>query len=144
MGLGERLRFLRCRTGKTQKWLGEAVGFPKKTADIRIAQYESGSRTPKEDVVVRLASVLGVSKNALQIPDLCTEMGVVHALFVIEDLYGAKVEEKDGKICILFDGTNPILGRDVYDALILWNEKAVELRAGRINREQYDDWRYNL
>ena len=34
------------------------AGFPQKTADIRMAQYESGSRTPKEDLVKALAGVL--------------------------------------------------------------------------------------
>ena len=39
----------------TQKWLGQAVELPQKSADIRMAQYESGSRTPKEDLVKALA-----------------------------------------------------------------------------------------
>ena len=49
MAIGERIRFIRNLRGMTQKWLGQAVGFPPKTADVRMAQYESGSRTPKED-----------------------------------------------------------------------------------------------
>ncbi len=48
MAIGERIRFFRNLCGMTQKWLGQVVGFPQKTADIRMAQYESGSRTPKE------------------------------------------------------------------------------------------------
>ena len=51
MAIGERIRFIRNLRGITQKWLGQAVGFPPKTADVRMAQYESGSRTPKEDLV---------------------------------------------------------------------------------------------
>ena len=51
MAIGERIRFIRNLRGMTQKWLGQAVGFPPKTADVRMAQYESGSRTPKEDLV---------------------------------------------------------------------------------------------
>ena len=47
MAIGERIRFIRNLKGMTQKWLGIAVGFPEKTADIRMAQYESGARTPK-------------------------------------------------------------------------------------------------
>ena len=49
MAIGERIRFFRNLRGMTQKWLGQAVGFPQKTADIRMAQYESGSRTPKDE-----------------------------------------------------------------------------------------------
>ena len=47
MAIGERIRFFRNLKGMTQKYLGMQVGFPEKTADIRMAQYESGSRTPK-------------------------------------------------------------------------------------------------
>ena len=46
MAIGERIRFFRNLRGMTQKYLGTVVGFPEKTADIRMAQYESGSRTP--------------------------------------------------------------------------------------------------
>ena len=44
MAIGERIRFFRNLRGMTQKYLGQVVGFPEKTADIRMAQYESGSR----------------------------------------------------------------------------------------------------
>ena len=70
MAIGERIRFIRNLRGMTQKWLGQAVGFPQKTADVRMAQYESGSRTPKEDLVKELAYVLEVSPLALSIPDI--------------------------------------------------------------------------
>ena len=49
MAIGERIRFFRNLRGMTQKYLGQVVGFPEKTADIRMAQYESGSRTPKAE-----------------------------------------------------------------------------------------------
>ena len=39
----------------TQKYLGMALGFPEKSADVRLAQYENGSRTPKADVTAALA-----------------------------------------------------------------------------------------
>ena len=78
MAIGERIRFIRNLRGMTQKWLGQAVGFPQKTADIRMAQYESGSRTPKEDLVNALANVLEVSPLALRIPDIDSDLGFIH------------------------------------------------------------------
>ena len=54
----------------TQKYLGQMVGFPEKTADIRMAQYESGSRSPKAELTENLAGVLGVSPLALSVPPL--------------------------------------------------------------------------
>ena len=50
MAIGERIRFFRNLRGMTQKYLGQMVGFPEKTADIRMAQYESGSRSPKAEL----------------------------------------------------------------------------------------------
>jgi len=38
MAIGERIRFMRNLRGMTQRWLGQAVGFPAKTADIRMAR----------------------------------------------------------------------------------------------------------
>lgn len=80
MAIGERIRFIRNLRGMTQKWLGQAVGFPPKTADVRMAQYESGSRTPKEDLVKAIANVLEVSPLALQIPDIDSDLGFIHTL----------------------------------------------------------------
>ena len=47
LNTGKRIRRYRILCGMTQKALGMAVGFPPETADVRIAQYESGARTPK-------------------------------------------------------------------------------------------------
>lgn len=90
MAIGERIRFMRNLRGMTQRWPGQAVGFPAKTADIRMAQYESGTRTPKEDLVNALANVLEVSPLALKIPDIDSDLGFIHTLFAIEDIHGAR------------------------------------------------------
>ncbi len=74
MAIGERIRFFRNLRGMTQKYLGTVVGFPEKTADIRMAQYESGTRTPKADLTNKLAEVFGISPYLILIPILvlCT------------------------------------------------------------------------
>lgn len=89
MAIGERIRFFRNLKGMTQKYLGMQVGFPEKTADIRMAQYESGSRTPKADLTNNLANVFGVSTSALTVPDIDSYNGLMHTLFTLEDLYGS-------------------------------------------------------
>ena len=52
MAIGERIHYFRLLRGMTQKQLGNAVGFTENTADVRIAQYESGVRTPKAEIVL--------------------------------------------------------------------------------------------
>lgn len=73
--------------------MGIQVGYPEKTADIRIAQYESGSRGPKADTINTLAEVLGVSTQALTVPDIDSYTGLMHTLFTLEDLYGIRIDK---------------------------------------------------
>lgn len=98
-----RVRFFRNLRGMTQKYLGQVVGFPEKTADIRMAQYESGSRTPKEDLTKALAHALDVSPDALTVPDIDTYIGLMHTLFALEDIYGLTIENRDGEIIMRID-----------------------------------------
>ena len=65
MSIGERIRYIRNLRGMTQKELGKAIGFDDRTADIRIAQYESGTRTPKANYVEAIAKALNVSELCL-------------------------------------------------------------------------------
>ena len=54
----------------TQKCLGTLVGFSDKSADVRLAHYETGSHKPKADLTVALAQVLDISLQALDVPDI--------------------------------------------------------------------------
>ena len=100
MAIGERIRFFRNLQGITQKQLGIFVGFSESTADVRMAQYESGSRGPKADLIKKLANIFDVSEKALEIPDIDSYIGVMHTLFAMEDLYGLKIDKLDDEICI--------------------------------------------
>lgn len=142
MAIGERIRFIRNLRGFTQKWLGAAVGFPEKTADIRMAQYESGSRTPKEDFVQAVADVLEVSPLALKVPDIDSNLGFIHTLFAIEDLHGCNVEEIDGQVHLVFDVKKPSTDPQIFQMLMSWSKQAEKFRNGEMTKEQYDQWRY--
>ena len=143
MVIGEIIRFFRNLRGMTQKYLGIQVGFPEKTADIRMAQYEVGSRTPKADLTNHLTKVFGVSTSALTVPDIDSYNGLMHTLFTVEDLYGLKINEIDGDICLHLDkgmGTNYIT---MFETFSVWKEQAQKLKNGEISKEEYDTWRYN-
>lgn len=143
MAIGERIRFFRNLRGLTQKYLGQMVGFPEKTADIRMAQYESGSRSPKAELTENLAGVLGVSPLALSVPDIDSYNGLMHTLFALEDLYGFRIGKLDDELCIRLDkgmGTNYLTMFDMFSA---WQEQAEKLKNGEITKEEYDHWRYN-
>ena len=143
MAIGERIRFFRNLRGMTPKYLGQVVGFPEKTADIRMAQYESGSRTPKAELTESLASALGVSPLALSVPDIDSYLGLMHTLFTLEDRYGLTVETGENGVSLRVD---PRKGKDpaeLSEMLTAWAQQAEKLRNGDISREDYDKWRYN-
>ena len=143
MAIGERIRFFRNLRGMTQKYLGQVVGFPEKTADIRMAQYESGSRTPKAELTENLAGALGVSPLALSVPDIDSYLGLMHTLFTLEDRYGLTVETGQNVDTLRVDPRKGMDAAELSEMLTAWAEQAERLRNGEINREDYDKWRYN-
>lgn len=143
MAIGERIRFIRNMRGITQKSLGTAVGFDDKTADVRMAQYESGTRTPKEKLVTNLANVLDVSPRALTVPNIDSFVGLMHTLFALEDLYGLKINSIDGELCLTLDKTNTTTYLSMFDMFNAWQHEAEKLKHDEITKEEYDTWRYN-
>ncbi|MBQ6403252.1 MAG: helix-turn-helix transcriptional regulator [Oscillospiraceae bacterium] len=142
MAIGERIRFFRNLRGMTQKYLGVLMGFPEKSADIRMAQYESGSRTPKDDLTNSLAQALEVSPSALNVPDIDSYIGLMHTLFALEDLYGLKIGEVQGEVCLRADVFHGSSAVELNKMLRSWNEVAAKLKVGEITQEEYNAWRY--
>lgn len=142
MAIGKRIKFFRLRKKLTQKQLGEVLGFIGKTSEVRIAQYESESRIPKQDLINEMASYLDVSDKALTVPEIDTQIGLMHTLFAIEDMYGLKVEEIDNRICLCFDPSVSKDSSSIFSKVLTWHGKAEQLTKGEITKEEYDDWRY--
>lgn len=142
MAIGERIHFIRSLRGMTQKYLGMMVGFSEKTADVRMAQYETGARTPKADLTAELARVLDVSPRALDVPDIDSYDGLMHTLFALEDLYGLKAGEIDGELCLRLDKSKGTTYLQMFDMLYAWKEESTKLERGEIGKEEYDRWRY--
>ena len=142
MAIGERIRFFRNLRGMTQKYLGQVVGFPEKTADIRMAQYESGSRTPKAELTENLAGALEVSPLALSVPDIDSYLGLMHTLFALEDIYGLKIDKLDDEVCIRLDKNRGTSYISLLERFTAWQKEAEKYRNGEISKEEYDHWRY--
>ena len=143
MAIGERIHFFRLLRGMTQKYLGMSLGFPEKSADVRLAQYETGSRTPKADLTAALAEVLDVSPHALSVPDIDSYVGLMHTLFTLEDNYGLKVTERDGEHALQVDFRKNKDAAQLHEMLWTWREQSAKLEAGEISQEEYDRWRYH-
>ena len=142
MAIGKRIRFFRNRKGMTQKQLGEMLGFLGRTSDVRIAQYESESRTPKSDLVKEMAQIFDVSPRAINVPNIDSYIGLMHTLFALEDMYGLKIGEIDGELCLRLDKSDGTTYSSMFDMFHAWQEQAARLESGEITKEEYDQWRY--
>ena len=61
---GRRIRYYRKRQKMTLRELGEKSGFENR-GDVRIAQYENGSRVPRTGTLNRIAKALGIPPEEL-------------------------------------------------------------------------------
>lgn len=143
MSIGMRIRYFRRKRRMTQKEIGMKVGFSERTADIRVAQYESDSRTPKQELLDAFARALDVSPRALHVPDIDSIYGVLHTFFVIEDFYGLTIEYDSGKGVMRVDPESSVSAFGLSGLIDSWAKEAEKFKAGEITKEEYDQWRYN-
>lgn len=143
MSIGARIKRIRNIRGMTQKELGIALGYGAKSADVRIAQYESGKRIPKEDVVDKLSSILSVSPEALQIPDIESYYGLMFTLFEFEEEFGLTIDKMDDTVCLHLDHKNSLSYLTILEMLNEWYHKKKDLENGIISIEEYTDWKLN-
>lgn len=143
MAIGERINYLRNLRNMTMKYFGMSVGFTEKQADVRISQYESGKRSPKENIVKDMANVLEVSEEALNVPNIDSYTGLMHTLFALEDIYGLRIGEIDGEFCLRLSKSNKNTYLSMFDMFSAWNHVSKKYKDEQISKEEYDQWRYN-
>lgn len=146
LGIGRQINFFRRLHGWTQKELGALLGFSEKSCDVRVAQYESGDRVPKEEILQKLAAVFKISTLALKVPDIDNWVYRMHIFFAMEDMYGAKISKIDGDYYLRIekeDENEELVTRIRNAVLQEWLDKSQALEQGKITKEAYDDWRYN-
>ena len=146
MAVGDRIKRVRNLRGMTQKELGLAVGYDENSADVRIAQYESGTRTPKEETLTKIAKILDVSYYSLYEPSLYAAEDVMFTLFELDEHYKIYLNE------IVNPYTSELPRKQIglsFNAKILndfmseWLMRKQELTEGVITREEYLEWKLN-
>ena len=134
--MGDKIHRIRDFRGMTQKQLGKAVGFDEKSADVRIAQYESGTRTPKQALVERLAEVLDINPRFLADDEILGAEGVMMMLFELDEHYPISVED-----CTDEDGNKRkgiIFGSILLnDFFAEWQRRKKDLADGKISKAEY-------
>ena len=136
MSVAYNLKKARKMRGMTAKALGIAVGFSEKTADTRIAQYECNFRVPKADVLKTLGRVLAVSVDFLTSPILEEDELIMLTLLSLDSDNLVQITSR-GEVVAIFEKES--LGAYLTE----WHEVKLNLAAGKITKQQYDDWKMN-
>jgi len=137
MAVGNRIKRVRNFRGLTQKELGLALGYDEKSADVRVAQYESGTRTPKEDTLTRIAGILDVNYRSLHEPTLYTAEEVMYTLFELDERYALGVHDVEDVKAVSFQS------RILDDLLLEWQLRKQQFASGEITKEEYTEWKLN-
>ena len=75
---------------------------------VPLTNYEAEARGPKAALVEQMAQIFKVSHKAISVPEIDTYDGLMHTFFALEDMYGLKIAEIDGELCLHHDRTlNP-------------------------------------
>ena len=139
--LGARIRKIRMFRNITQKELGRRLGYGENSADVRIAQYESGQRTPKQETLIRIAEILEVDVRNFLSPGIATMDELMETLFWMD--------EENRELFHLFlvnDPESETVGITISDKKTIcylqeWMEKKQKLDNGKITEEEYLEWK---
>lgn len=137
MSVGENIRRYRKSRGMTQAQLAEAVGL----TEGAVRHYESGIRAVKPELLESISAALGVSVNALKDYGVETAGDLMSLLVRLEDSFGI-VPAADGAGLSL----NPKAPHAPKAAMAieLWAEKRAQLENGKIDADEYEDWKASL
>ena len=90
-----------------------------------------------------IAEILDVSPNALTVPDIDSDFGLVHTLFALEDRKLLRIENQNGLVYLRANPSGGLKAEYLNQALCAWYEQYARLQAGEITKEEYNNWRYH-
>ena len=164
MTVGEKIKKLRNFRKMTQADLGAALGWGDKGAN-RIAQYETGYRVPKKEVLCEMAKILDVNHYLLLDPTYMNASDYMYLLFWIDEfnpgvIHLNTMEPYPNEKWIDSDDIS-LRYQDTYDMptvppvalwfnysilngfLKEWEIRKRELKAGEITKDEYFEWKIN-
>lgn len=124
MTVGEKIKRIRKFRGLTQKELGVAIGLDEKTADVRIAQYETAYRVPKKDSLIKMAAVLKADLSNFYMESPGSAKDIIQMFFRLDE-----------------DNSAALQSVSQFMREWLYQKKALE--AGEITQEEYFEWKIN-
>ena len=161
MHTGARIKHIRTFRGITQPDFGTALGFDAKNAAIRISQYESNYRVPKDDMVNTMAEILQCSPIAIRGYSDIPEETIMESLFWLEEEKGYDVIDlteladvySDEEVRMTYNVKKTTLNIDPV-ALVFhddklsrymseWHHMKKKLADGEISKDEYFIWKIN-
>lgn len=85
MTVGERIKMIRIFRKMTMDELGAALGFEGKNMSVRVSQYETGARIPREDMLLKLATALHCNYKAISEHSSGSAEDIIETLFWLEE-----------------------------------------------------------
>jgi len=163
MTIGDKIRHIRNFRGLTQKELGLRIGLDAKSADNRIAQYETNYRVPKKDMLVQIAEALDVNvMNFTGSTPGCAEDIMFTFFWMDEDNRGTinlfqlvrnwgKNNTSDDRAVRYNDNDDwPTHAVGMFfdngvvnDFMRKWLKRKEELKADQITNDEYLEWKLN-
>ena len=164
MTIGNKIKLIRNFRGLTQKELGIKIGFDEKSADNRIAQYETNYRVPKKDLLKKIAKVLNVNPNNFlgavsgSAEDIMLTFfwmdeenrGMINLFPLIKNqkkpgtLSDTAVHYNDSDAWPAHSPIGMYLDYGIVDNYIKkWSTKKEELKNGKITNNDYLEWKLN-
>lgn len=139
MSTGENIKRIRKFRGMTQKELGIAIGIGEESASPRMAQYETDNRTPRKEMLRKMAAVLDVDPRNISIPTGYREEDMIYRLLVLEDYFPEMKLERNGKTGEVVIN---LQNKKINEFLYQWGTIRGKKKQGMISEDEYMQWKY--
>lgn len=139
MSTGENIKRIRKFRGMTQKELGIAIGIGEESASPRMAQYETDNRTPRKEMLNKMAVVLDVDPRNISIPTGYREEDMIYRLLVLEDYFPEMKLERIGRTGEVVIN---LQNKKINEFLYQWGTIRGKKKQGMISEDEYMQWKY--
>lgn len=139
MSTGENIKRIRKFRGMTQKELGIAIGIGEESASPRMAQYETDNRTPRKEMLNKMAVVLDVDPRNISIPTGYREEDMIYRLLVLEDYFPEMKLERNGRTGEVVIN---LQNKKINEFLYQWGTIRGKKKQGMISEDEYMQWKY--
>ena len=119
----------------TMEQLSEKSGINLST----LKKYETDNRTPRKEMLNKMAAVLDVDSRNISIPTGYREEDMIYRLLVLEDYFPEMKLERNGKTGEVVIN---LQNKKINDFLYQWGTIRGKKKQGMISEDEYMQWKY--